>query len=53
MAPVPVPRSSRAQGPAGKRASACSTSTSVSGRGIRVAGLTLSGKDQNSRSPMR
>lgn len=44
---------SRAQGPAGSRASACSTSTSVSGRGIRVAGLTLSGSDQNSRSPMR
>ncbi|VGP67802.1 hypothetical protein SB00610_03299 [Klebsiella quasipneumoniae subsp. similipneumoniae] len=53
MAPVPVPRSRIRHGATGRRASACSTRHSVSGRGISVAGETNSGSDQNSRCPTR
>lgn len=48
MAPVPVPRSRIRHAATGRRASACSTRHSVSGRGISVAGETNSGSDQNS-----
>ena len=53
MAPVPVPKSRIRHAEAGRRASACSTRHSVSGRGISVAGETNSGSDQNSRTPVR
>ena len=54
IAPDPVPRSStRTLRSSGKRASACSTNVSVSGRGISTAGETTSGRPQNSRLPVR
>jgi hypothetical protein len=59
MAPLPVPRSStRAGFPAlgggeARCLSARSTTSSVSGLGIRTSGVTASASDQNSFSPSR
>ena len=54
IAPEPVPRSStRTSRSFGNRASASSTSVSVSGRGMSTAGDTCSVNPQNSRRPVR
>ena len=54
IAPLPVPRSATRHGAStGSRARASSTSRSVSGRGIRVAGVTRRSSDQNPCVPVR
>jgi len=50
IAPLPVPMSSRRAAPCGKRSSASSTISSVSGRGISTAGPTWKSRPKNSRS---
>jgi hypothetical protein len=53
IAPLPVPRSSTlAVDRRGMHRNARSTSSSVSGLGTRVAGLTISSSDQNSLVPL-
>ena len=54
IAPLPVPRSAmRHAACCGMRASASSTSRSVSGRGISVSGVTARSKRQKLRRPIR
>jgi release factor glutamine methyltransferase len=54
LAPLPVPRSATPDSTSeGMRARASSTSSSVSGRGMRVAGVTARSSVQNPREPVR
>ena len=52
MQPLPVPRSHTSAGRRPIAATTVSTNNSVSGRGIRTAGVTANESDQNSRTPV-